>query len=243
MAPITKVESERRLKLLEDGLKECSGCGGILDLSRFRTGDPSRMWMGFRSRCIGCENAMTADWQRRNPDKANAKARRWVGANREQARAHAKRYRDSPKGQETQKAQYIRNHYVDEAAYELAVFEREMGRVERSAYMRLYGPLISRLEYGRRRTVAACFGARADRIAPESLLAYWDARGIEGSRCFYTGVELGEDWHLEHKFPISRGGVHTVENLVPCSPEANREKFDMSAVDYFAFLELKGNAK
>ena len=58
--------------------------------------------------------------------------------------------------------------------------------------------------------------------------------------CFYCGVELPEDtihldwggkevsrrrnWHIDHVFPVSKGGTDNIENLVPSCITCNADK-------------------
>lgn len=260
MGDLSRVEKARRMELLEQGLKACTGpCGRVLSVDCFAKGDPSRWWQGLSPHCRECKYASSANWQKDNADKVAVKAKRFREDNPEVYQASKLRYEGSALGQQTKRARYIRTNYGSEAAYEAFLAEREAqrdvaaearatsdleraaGGAERAAYMRLYGSVISRLYRGYRRTVDGGMAERIDRIWPEALFAYWDARGIDPARCFYTGEVLGDDWHLEHKVPICRGGFHTVENLVPCSPAANNEKWDMTAAEYFSFLESKEN--
>jgi hypothetical protein len=52
----------------------------------------------------------------------------------------------------------------------------------------------------------------------------------EGS-CFYCNREL-QDYHLEHKVPISRGGLHDDDNLCLSCPTCNLRKKDKTAEEF-----------
>jgi|ERR1035437_3573496 5-methylcytosine-specific restriction endonuclease McrA len=45
-------------------------------------------------------------------------------------------------------------------------------------------------------------------------------------KCFYckVGVKRGINLHLDHKMPLSRGGAHTIDNLVPSCATCNLRK-------------------
>ncbi len=49
-----------------------------------------------------------------------------------------------------------------------------------------------------------------------------------GQKCYYCGLALrdwrGENMHLDHRIPFSKGGRDCEENLVPACPECNQEK-------------------
>lgn len=72
-------------------------------------------------------------------------------------------------------------------------------------------------------------GNDADWITPEELLTYWDAKDIDPLRCYLTGAELTPfDRSLDHVVSIANGGGHTVDNLLPCTWEANDKKRTLS---------------
>lgn len=77
-------------------------------------------------------------------------------------------------------------------------------------------------------------GMRADRAVklnltcndlskPHVRAAIWDKS--EG-RCWYCGRPMHpfRDFSIDHMVPISRGGQHTYDNLVPCCEPCNRKK-------------------
>jgi hypothetical protein len=43
-------------------------------------------------------------------------------------------------------------------------------------------------------------------------------------RCFYCGITLFDDYHVDHKQPLSRGGSNGVENICCACPECNLSK-------------------
>ena len=81
MAMISRAEHERRMKLYEYGLKECTRCDEVQPIEHFSRN--SRSWMGLKSRCITCCNAATLDYQKRTPTKQADRQMRWRDENRE----------------------------------------------------------------------------------------------------------------------------------------------------------------
>lgn len=43
-------------------------------------------------------------------------------------------------------------------------------------------------------------------------------------KCAYSGVDLPENYHLDHVVPLSVGGNNTIHNIVPCCPKINLDK-------------------
>ena len=46
----------------------------------------------------------------------------------------------------------------------------------------------------------------------------------EGNKCFYTGVELDENFEIDHIVAKSMGGNNSTTNLVACDPKFNNDK-------------------
>ena len=59
-------------------------------------------------------------------------------------------------------------------------------------------------------------------ITDELLKEYWIKKNIDPQRCFYCEDRPYE--HLEHCIPLSRGGTHTKDNLVPACASCNLSK-------------------
>jgi 5-methylcytosine-specific restriction endonuclease McrA len=59
-------------------------------------------------------------------------------------------------------------------------------------------------------------------------------------QCFYCHIEVkrGINLHLDHKLPLSRGGSHTIDNLVPACQTCNLKKGTKTVEE---FLIIKGN--
>ncbi|MDV6246876.1 HNH endonuclease signature motif containing protein [Rhodococcus opacus] len=94
--------------------------------------------------------------------------------------------------------------------------------------------IAERLRSGRYR--AEKLGLAADNITTEQLLADWERRGIDPTKCVYTGQPLQDGWHLDHAVPLSAPGTpgHVVSNLVPANPRQNSTKHARHWIDYLA---------
>lgn len=90
--------------------------------------------------------------------------------------------------------------------------------------------LRAQLSSGYYRAVAA--GNQADWITAEHLLTYWSAKGIDPLVCYLTGESLTPfDRSIDHVVAIGNGGSHTVDNLMPCTLEANMKKKSLDPSD------------
>jgi len=55
--------------------------------------------------------------------------------------------------------------------------------------------------------------------------------------CPYCGADLGADPHMDHIYPVSKGGLSIIENLVWCCSSCNSLKADKGLVQ---FLKVRG---
>lgn len=90
---ISRVERERRDRLYESGLRQCTKCAETLPLRSFSKA--SSGYKGLRSACKSCTYLVDLDWNSRNPEKRTEYARRWREGNPERAREVQARFRAS----------------------------------------------------------------------------------------------------------------------------------------------------
>ncbi len=58
------------------------------------------------------------------------------------------------------------------------------------------------------------------------------------TRCQYSGdILLAEDFSVDHRFPVSRGGEFGLQNLAICSEKENLRKGNMTEVEYGQFKQ------
>jgi 5-methylcytosine-specific restriction endonuclease McrA len=43
-------------------------------------------------------------------------------------------------------------------------------------------------------------------------------------KCWWCGKDVGNDWHLDHRIPLAKGGSNNPDNLCISCPECNRSK-------------------
>lgn len=54
----------------------------------------------------------------------------------------------------------------------------------------------------------------------------------QGGCCFWCGKDVGADYHVDHFYPLSRGGSNWPENLVVSCPSCNISKNDKLPSEY-----------
>lgn len=108
MPGISQVERNRRDRLYEDGLKQCTQCAETLGVESFEP--QSDGYKGLTGACRLCRRKASADYRKRTPEKQSARQKRWRDANPDRSHAIAKRYRDSHR-----EAEKVRKQRQDDA--------------------------------------------------------------------------------------------------------------------------------
>lgn len=164
--------------------------------------------------------AARKDWERRNPGKAAEYARRGYARHRDRARAYRRRYyaenRDailaSSRQYRQQNAEAIAERkriYAQANADRLGEYYAEWARLN---------PGKRRESHRRRRArLAGTFVRQVDYAA---ILAGF------GMVCHICGGGIGSatDLHFDHVIPVSRGGSHVQENILPSHTICNLRK-------------------
>lgn len=142
--------------------------------------------------------------------------------------------------------------------YHYANHERELARMRKykaqnaekiAAQCKLYrerNPLPGRIRDGYRR--AEKFGAPTVDFKAQDLYEYWQEVGIDPWCSVYSGTSLTpENYSLDHIIPLSEPDTpgHTLTNLVPCTKDENRRKFNKKVLPFrlLALLALREEEK
>ena len=168
---------------------------------------------GLRPNCKSCRSAVRKEAYANSPDqqeKARNRASEWFYDNRERAR-------------QAGKEQYQRN--------------REE-RIQYSADWRKKNPERYKEHNSRKwadyspeqkeKHLAHTRNRRAKILQAEGTHTAKDIENIfnaQGGLCFYCGIIL-DTYHVDHYYPVSKGGSNSKENLVVACPHCNWSKND-----------------
>lgn len=182
------------------------------------------------------KNASTQRWRDANPETTRAQNNLYNMAHREQRRAYSRTYAAEHLEQVQSKGRvYRETHRVElrAAAKAYAAKHTEQLRISRRVYDKAHPEIIRarrhafakahpenrRAKDGRRR-------ARKNGTIATLTAAQWKAilTAYKG-RCAYCGVKPKKITQ-DHVVPLSRGGAHTAENVVPACISCNLHKGD-----------------
>lgn len=171
--------------------------------------------------------ASSRAWHAANREQANANVKAWAAANAEKVRADGQAYRLANPGKiRTYRKAYYEQHRDKAIAYTKAWVAANPEKVR--AYSRASEknhPEASAERYRRRRTRKLAGGVFAITERDwRRLCARW------GNTCAYCGADGNLD--RDHVIPLSRGGRHSIGNLLPACRRCNLSKSNKLLVEW-----------
>jgi 5-methylcytosine-specific restriction endonuclease McrA len=198
---ISKAEKQR---LTSQGLKWCPGCSQAKPFDAFSKDKYQRD--GLRGKCQECNNAANLEYYSNNGEARREYARQYRDNNREAKRESDRQYRANNCDA---RREYNREYQANNL---------EAAR-ERSRQWATNNPDKARANSARRR--ARQLDATVEVFTTEELHAHWLSKGIDPEKCWYCAKPVE---HYDHFEPLSRGGKHSMDNLVPACASCNLSK-------------------
>ena len=179
--------------------KACTSCKQIKELDLFKS--EKRSLSGRASICSGCHNQKMADYRKANNEKVKASQKRTYDKNRGKRIANSQKWAANNQARRRQiEAKYRANHRIEVQA--------------RSEAWRLQNIERPR-EYKLRRR------ARLENNG-QMLILPREIKKIYSSPCFYCGKK--DRIEADHIIPVSKGGRHSIGNLVSACRWCNASK-------------------
>jgi hypothetical protein len=183
---------------LPNGPKTCT-CGSLGPFAK----DSSKR-TGLHSKCKACVSARTRAWVLRNTVRAKAAVRRWLAKNPDRMREHSLAfYARHPGARAASSARYRARH-------------PETVRANRAQWAKAH-PECGRMNAQRRR---ARHHLVISTLTKREWLSILELFGHACAYCLRTDRPLTQ----EHVIPISRGGPHIAQNVVPACLPCNSAK-------------------
>ena len=180
------------------GVKTCSKCGATLPATAEHFYRNGRGPDGLRSECKECTKAY------RNRPDVRKRAREYM---REYMREYSQREEYKQK-----KREYMRQYLQDpEVREQRCEYGRKWYRANRDRVQ------ANVLRYQARKRKAT------GDYTPEDIQLIGDRQGW---RCWYCQEDCKDNYHIEHRVPISRGGSNDPSNIVISCPTCNLSKRD-----------------
>lgn len=170
---------------------------------------------GLASTCKVCNKARGAAWRKNNLDRERENNRKWRLEHPEQSRAtrHA----------------YYEEHIEQHRALGKKWNRRNRKRVNALSreWAKAHPEQIRKNAHCRRARIRNATGSHT---AMDIIVLNINQR----NKCAYCGCSLGDDYHVDHVIPLSRGGSDDFDNLALACPHCNASKNDRLLSEWIA---------
>jgi 5-methylcytosine-specific restriction endonuclease McrA len=185
----------------------CSKCGKELPLSEFpiRKDRP----VGIRADCRDCKKQKDRAYYRANRDKILDYGRKYYTDNREHVLTRVKIH---AAGNKDRKQKYYAE-YHKKNAYKKRAITRQWA--------------IDNPERAKRNTKVGKAKRRGWEQNSKGTFTAADIQAqykAQGGKCWWCAKLVGDDYHADHRIPLSRGGSNAPENIVISCPTCNLQK-------------------
>ena len=224
--------------------KICIKCNATKDISKFTFRKDTQK---HRNECKTCEaerkknhrldnlehyNELKKQYYIENKDLISEKMKIFYEENKEYILNKRKKYRENNKDKilETKRNSYYRHResklekvkqYYDLNKEKIREYKKEYNQKQENK-------LLFRNARHRRRA-----RLKDSDVTPSQIRALVK----KSKNCYWCNVKLNKNYHLDHYTPISKGGKHTISNLVVSCPSCNLQKH---AKDPYQFALEKG---
>ncbi len=185
--------------------KRCKTCGETKPLNEQNFKRGKTYAGGWRPRCRECLNAEGRRYAREHAEENAARSKAWREVNREWVRQRTAA---------NQKVKQPSRTLVQRARREAT---RELVREKARAAYRARPEKFRNYQHRRRAHKLAAEGMHS---ADDVLKQY----GAQQGRCWWCFAELGSNYHVDHRIPLSRGGSDGPENIVCACAHCNQTK-------------------
>lgn len=193
--------------------KICSRCKQEKQLSEYSS--DKRLKDGKKSYCIDCNKLRLKEWRSKNKEHVKAytknnsnKIKEYYLANKEKIDSYRQKYfKDNAIEIKKKKAQYYYNNY------------EKLYSIRRTEHRKI----LSRNVCNKRRSKINC-----------SAISKFEIKKIIDSykNCYWCNCELNGKYHIDHYIPLSKGGEHSIENIVISCPKCNLSKNAKNPYEY-----------
>ncbi len=194
-------------------LKTCTKCKILKDLHYFSKQKISKD--GFKNICKKCQRLYDIEYRKKNKSKKIATAKTYYFENKEKIRKKSRLYRNENrekvyllrKKSRARNKESIAKRYKNWKATKAGKISISNTSSKRRFLKKKHSDKTIPLNY--------CFPINGE--LKELLI-------IQKNKCYSCGDELKKGMHLDHHFPLSKGGSHSIDNVIWLCPHCNQTK-------------------
>jgi 5-methylcytosine-specific restriction endonuclease McrA len=206
--------------------KQCTKCGETKPFSGyyFRKKDNR-----YESACKACHRAENRAWREAHPGRSAETARKWREEHPERFREMRAKWKvdHAKETQERSRILYATNSKMREWRRQYSLQHRDEIAVKNKMY-RARDPDAIRAARWRRKMRLRGVSGNVTPAEWRERIAYFNGH------CAYCGEQMIRPTQ-DHMVPISRGGAHSIENLVPACMSCNSRKGTKNLLEYLIY--------
>jgi 5-methylcytosine-specific restriction endonuclease McrA len=209
--------------MCEEKTKACSKCGEEKPLTEYNK--DKRKKDGLRRFCRVCEKAYYRKYREENRGKARTYRKKWKKENREKVRADKRKWAKGWRERNPDAAKARRKKYYQENPEKIKAYDKKWREDNPGYYKKWLENNREKVRLYRHRRRALLLEATTEHFTHEDLLDFWSENEINYKECFYCEKEMSEGpEHIDHYYPLSKGGPHERANLRPSCAQCNLSK-------------------
>lgn len=204
-------------------LKRCSKCGiekpATAKYFRVRT---SKTTTYFRNECKSCQHEYERQYRGSHREKTIAYLAQYYIDHRKEILEYSAKHQSENRDQYNAygKAYYLKNRNKVNATCRAWAIAHHGRVLENQRRHRKLNPDLYRAKKQRRRAKER----KANGIFTDKDVAI--QYESQNGKCWWCGIAVGDQYHVDHRIPLAKGGSNWPENICISCPECNLKKND-----------------
>ena len=191
--------------------KKCKDCGIVKPISCFRE---------HRWQCKSCTSKDATEWEKKNPEQSKENKRRWYIKHREEfLEKCAEIYKANPEPAKARVAKWTKENKERADATRAAWHAKhpESRHASSKRWKKNNPNAVKAIKRNRRMREKSVPGGGWNSKEEVQLIEDY------GHRCAYCGKKT-DKLEMDHVVPVSKGGNHSIDNIVPACRFCNTSK-------------------
>lgn len=188
---------------------------------------------GFAWHCKACAAKSSAAWRLANKDRLKASKAEYHAVNKERCNAQSKAWHLANLEYSTARNKEYRDAHAEELrvyAVEWRKRNLEKSRTSVTAYQALHPEMRKASRQNRRAKLRDAEGVITKFVVTRLL-------GLQRNKCAVCRSDVSSGYHIDHVYPLSKGGTNVIENLQILCPACNLSKSAKHPID---FMQSRG---
>ena len=196
--------------------KSCKACDTIKNISEFYKSNQTKD--GLTYRCKACRALYVKEYRENNAQKMRESANKSYAKNKEKRNKYGKQYHKDNKEKVNK---WVRQYYLDNK-------ERIRDRNKKHHHDNKNNEDYIASKTNARHKRRALIITSSDGTVPINIFPLnkelRELLELQIFKCYSCSCDISDNKHLDHHVPLSKGGTHSIDNVVWLCPTCNLQK-------------------